>query len=377
MQQCDVLIVGGGPAGSTLALTLGKSGFSTIIMDRQQFPRDKVCAGWVTPPILQSLHIDPDDYRKGRVLQPILGFRLGLIGGDEVAGTYLRNVPVSYGIRRCEFDHYLLEHSGARVMLGQACNSIRRSGPAWIVNDAVTAPVLAGAGGHYCPVARYLGGHARTSTPVVVAQEIEFKMSPAQRRECEVEPELPELYFCKDFKGYGWVFRKGDYLNIGLGREDRENLTAQVRDFCQYLRGLKKIPRDLPGRFHGHAYLLYEHSTRPVSGEGVVLVGDAAGLAFRCSGEGIRPAIESGILAGEIIHKARGDYSEAKLRGYRRALINRFGQRTPVLQQVLRVIPDQLRCMLARKLMAMPWFANRVVIDDWFLHRHQLPLPLT
>lgn len=376
MQQCDVLIVGGGPAGSTLALTLAKFGLSAIVMDRQQFPRDKVCAGWVTPPILQSLHIDPDNYRRGRVLQPILGFRLGLIGGDAAAATYLRHVPVSYGIRRCEFDHYLLQHSGARLMLGQGCNSIRRSGAAWIINEAVTAPLLAGAGGHYCPVARYLGGYARTSTPVVVAQEIEFKMSPAQARECKVEAELPELYFCEDFKGYGWVFRKGDYLNIGLGREDKENLTTQVRVLVHYLQGLKKIPRDLPGKFHGHAYLLYEHSARPVSGEGIVLVGDAAGLAFMHSGEGIRPAIESGILAGEIIHMAQGDYSETKLQGYRHALINRFGQRTPVLKQVLSMFPDQFRSYLARRLMAMPWFANRVVIDDWFLHRRQLPLSL-
>ena len=83
MEYCDVFIVGGGPAGSSLALALGKAGYDALVLDRQTFPRDKVCAGWVTPPILESLQIDTMDYRQGRVLQPILGFRIGIIGKDR------------------------------------------------------------------------------------------------------------------------------------------------------------------------------------------------------------------------------------------------------------------------------------------------------
>ncbi|MGH8120703.1 MAG: NAD(P)/FAD-dependent oxidoreductase, partial [Gammaproteobacteria bacterium] len=305
MEHCDVLIVGGGPAGSSLALALGKAGYDSIVLDRQAFPRDKVCAGWVTPPILHSLQIDINDYRRYLVMQPIQGFRIGIIGASETE-TYAREHPVSYGIRRCEFDHYLLERSGARLMLGRTFSKIERKGSAWIVNDSITAPLVVGAGGHYCPVARYLGGSVGRGGPVVVAQEIEFKMSPEQCSACTVCPELPELYFCEDYKGYGWIFRKGDYLNIGLGREDKGNLSGHVRDFCTYLRTLKKIPGDLPGEFHGHAYLLYEHSRRRITGDGMLLVGDAAGLACVHSGEGIRPAIESGILAAEAIRKLQG-----------------------------------------------------------------------
>ena len=92
MEHCDVLIVGGGPAGSSLALALGKAGYDTVVLDRQTFPRDKVCAGWVTPPIFRSLQIDTTDYCQGRVLQPIHGFRIGVIGNSD-SETYAREHP--------------------------------------------------------------------------------------------------------------------------------------------------------------------------------------------------------------------------------------------------------------------------------------------
>ena len=72
----DVLIVGGGPAGSTLAWSLRDAGLDIAILDKAEFPRQKVCAGWVTPAVMQELSIDLDDYADGRVLQPISGCRI-------------------------------------------------------------------------------------------------------------------------------------------------------------------------------------------------------------------------------------------------------------------------------------------------------------
>ena len=80
MQHCDVLIVGGGPAGSSCAWMLHRAGLDVVVLDRAVFPRDKVCAGWITPPVVAALHLDLDDYRRGRTLQPITGFRTGVIG---------------------------------------------------------------------------------------------------------------------------------------------------------------------------------------------------------------------------------------------------------------------------------------------------------
>ena len=83
MDTCDVLVVGGGPAGSSCARRLGEAGLDVVVMDRARFPRDKVCAGWITPQVIDALHLDCDDYRDGRTLQPITGFRTGLIGSSE------------------------------------------------------------------------------------------------------------------------------------------------------------------------------------------------------------------------------------------------------------------------------------------------------
>ena len=106
----DVMVVGGGPAGSSCARALQKRGLRVAVLDRAEFPRDKICAGWVTPQVLELLDVDLDDYsRDGRVFQPITGFRPGTMSGREVETDFGR--AVSYGIRRCEFDEYLLRRT--------------------------------------------------------------------------------------------------------------------------------------------------------------------------------------------------------------------------------------------------------------------------
>ena len=117
MDTCDVLVIGGGPAGSSCAWKLRQAGVDVIVMDRAAFPRDKVCAGWITPQVLAAADIDVDDYRRERTCQPITGFRTGLLGGGREIETFYDH-PVSFGIRRCEFDHYLLQRSTARLKLG-------------------------------------------------------------------------------------------------------------------------------------------------------------------------------------------------------------------------------------------------------------------
>lgn len=374
MERCDVLVVGGGPAGSTLAWALRRRGLDVLVLDKQRFPRDKVCAGWVTPAVLDSLALDTADYRQGRVLQPIHGFRVGLLPQSGVEAHYADAAPVSYGIRRCEFDHYLLERSGARLRLGEAFAGMERRGGLWRVNDAIETPLVVGAGGHFCPVARVLGARPGRSESVIAAKEIEFPMDAAQRAACGFAGETPELYFCSDLRGYGWAFRKGDYLNVGLGREDNHRLGDHLEAFCEFLRASGKLPPNLPARFKGHAYLLYPHAPRPLLGEGVLLIGDAAGLAYAQSGEGIRPAVESALLAAEVIDSAAGDYGRSRLEPYGRHLVERFGPRQPAPGLAER-LPAGLRRFVAGQLMGMPWFIRRVVMDRWFLHREQAPLP--
>jgi geranylgeranyl reductase family protein len=364
MESCDVLIVGGGPAGSSCARQLRLHGMDVVIMDKAQFPREKVCAGWVTPAVLESLQLDVAAYSAQHVLQPITAFRTGLIDGGNVETRY--SSVVSYGIRRYEFDDYLLRRSGARLQLGQPLKSLRREGQYWVVNDAFSTPLVIGAGGHFCPVARHIGAQLGADEPAITAKEIEFKLSLAQQENCRVQGDMPELYFCRDIKGYGWCFRKGDYLNVGLGREDNHRLSEHLQQFCDFLKQRGRIPQDSPNGFHGHAYLLHGHSMRQQVADGVLLVGDAAGLAYPQSGEGIRPAVESGLMAASTILEAEGDYRRELLMPYSFRLVTRFGAGAAPNGE-----PSFVRKLLGGMLLANRWFTRHVVLDRWFLHSHQ------
>jgi len=363
VENADVLVVGGGPAGSACAGRLRAGGLDVLVLDKASFPRTKLCAGWITLPVLEDLDLDPLDYARGRVFQPMTGFRVGAIGGQSLTVSYQR--PVSFGIRRIEFDDYLLRRSQARLHLGEPVKTIRRDGNRWAINERFQAPMLVGAGGHFCPVARLLNRTDGERGPVIASQEFEIELDPASWARCAVEAGVPELYFCDDLSGYGWCMRKGDYLNVGLGRTGRERFPQSMADFCAFLTQKGRVPEDLLERFGGHAYLLYQHSARPLVDDGVVWIGDAAGLAWTQSGEGIGPAIASGLMAADAILAARGDFRRQRLDSYRRQIEARFGPRRKKAPGAPR--PSRLRLWVARWLLGRRWFVDRVLLRRWFL----------
>jgi geranylgeranyl reductase family protein len=372
VERFDVLVVGGGPAGSSCARELARAGFEVAVLDKARFPRDKVCAGWITPPVLRALEVEPEDYAKnGRVLQPIRGFAVAKRG--EEGSTAECGAVISYGIRRCELDQFLLERSGAALRLGQPLESLRREDEDWIANDSIRARWLVGAGGHFCPVARELGARPGRDEPTtVVAREIEFEMTPEQQARCPARGDLPALYFERDLRGYGWVVRKGDWLNVGLGRQDGHGFPAHVAGFAAWLEREGLVPPGLPQRWRGHAYLLHGEAPRPLSAPGVLLCGDAAGLAYPRSGEGIRPAVESGLLAARALARALRHRGEAAERSYARALESRFGPRRARVGAAAALsgwLPERARARVAARCLASAWFARRVVVERWFLHR--------
>ncbi|MEH6550289.1 MAG: NAD(P)/FAD-dependent oxidoreductase [Pseudomonadales bacterium] len=372
MQLYDVLIVGGGPAGSTMAYSLKNAGLSIAILDKQSFPRQKICAGWVTPEVMRMLNIDLQDYAKDRILQGISGFKISQLGQTQVQSHYAGE-PVSYGIRRIEFDDYLLQRCGAELILGEAFDSCEQVEDGWIVNGHYKTKLLVGAGGHFCPVARATGLKSGTEV-AVAAQEAEFEMNSEQKANCTINEEVPELFFTPDLKGYGWVFRKGDYLNVGLGREDKSRLPKHVKEFCDYLVSTGKIPANIEAKYNGHAYLLYPHAKREMIAEKALLIGDAVGLAYAQSGEGIRPAIESAMLAADLVRELDSDYSLSRLEAYRDAVEQRFGPRLPE-PKLMERLPILIKRFFASQLMKTHWFTKNIVTDKWFLQSHQKPLP--
>lgn len=288
----DVLIVGGGPAGSTCAWQLRRAGMDCLVLDRETFPRTKLCAGWITPGVVADLEMDPETYPHSFMTFP--GLKIHVFGL-----TVTLDSP-EHSIRRCEFDHWLLRRSGAEVA-GHYVQSIRREDGCYIVDDAYRCTYLVGAGGTRCPVYRTLfaGAHPRGKALQVVALEQEF---PFEWRDGDCHL----WFFQSGLPGYAWYVPKaGGHLNVGIGgsaqglkkRGDAiknhwdglahtlENdglVTDQAFDtggFSYYLRGARDIPRV----------------------DNAFVIGDAAGLATRDLCEGIGPAVQSGLGAAESI----------------------------------------------------------------------------
>ena len=315
MQTADVIVIGGGPAGSTCAWRLRRAGAKVIVVDAARFPRDKVCAGWITPRVIAALELDTTMYAKAWTFQPLHGFRVGRVGQDA-AVSVCYDAMVSAAIRRCEFDAYLLDRSGATLITGTPVTSLRRDGRCWVVNDCWTAPVVVGAGGYGCPAARQLNGPIARDAPLVVARETEFALDLPSKRDCLVQGAVAEIYFTADLQGYGWCVRKRDVMNVGIGRLDRRLPLGDVAAFAAFIRERRGVATPGVERWHGHAYVAGAPRTLRRSAGGVLIVGDAAGLASDRSGEGIGPAVDSALMAARVIAEASGDFSEERLARY-------------------------------------------------------------
>ena len=216
--------------------------------------------------MLSELGIDPAEYGRDRVLQPITGFRTGWIGGPALDTDYnadgelwdppprVRRLSVAALGRAAAGGGALTELAAREQAAGSSTGNIRTR-------------LVVGAGGHFCPVAKLTGAKPAREN-AVVAQEAEFEMDDRQQAGCRVRPDMPELYFCADIKGYGWCFRKHNFLNIGLGRMDQHRLSEHVAAFVRFLKSTGRISFDVPSALLGHAYLLYGVSERKVVDDG-------------------------------------------------------------------------------------------------------------
>jgi len=207
-------------------------------------------------------------------------------------------------IRRLEFDDFLLRRSGASVVQDHPVSSLERQDGAWIVDRTYVAPLIVGAGGTNCPVARTVfpgkPGHP------VAAQEREFEADAAEVAAARIGADgEPELLLHDGLGGYSWNVPKGAWLNVGTGTAAARRVRsawASAREFFLESGHLPASAREPLSQPEGHAYYLFDPANLDsCHQDGAFLVGDALGLAHPLTAEGILPAVVSGRTCAEAI----------------------------------------------------------------------------
>ncbi len=292
MTDADVIVVGGGPAGSTCAWKLREAGLDVLVLDRATFPRAKLCAGWVTPEALSDLEIDPNDYPHSLMVFEQLHIHWKAL----TARPRVRQ----YSIRRFEFDDFLLRRAGARL-LQHKVREIRRVGSDYVIDGKFRARYLVGAGGTSCPVYRSLfhDSSPRDSALQTATLEQEFAYD-------WKDPTCHLWFFDGGLPGYSWYVPKANgYINVGLGgmstrlRTKQAHLRHYWRRFVVELKKRRLVDYDDYDP-SGYSYFLRGDSG-VVNRDNAYVIGDAASLATRDMCEGIGPAVKSGLLVAESI----------------------------------------------------------------------------
>ena len=292
MLQTEVLIVGGGPAGSACAWQLKQHNVDFLLLDKVAFPRPKTCAGWITPRVLRDLQLDPASYPGS-----FTTFR-----NFKIEFKRLRfSIPTrQYAIRRIELDDWLIRRVSEKVVTHNVVDIVEESGR-YIVDGEYSARYLIGAGGTHCPVKRifFHSDDPSASGILIIAEEEEF-VYPHVSENCHL------WYFQNGLPGYAWYFPKANGLiNVGIGG-DSAALKAHHDNLNRHWNLLvEKL--DKAGLVHGHEFKPAGHSyslraKSPVLRVGnALLVGDALGMATMDMGEGIGPSVQSGINAAKAI----------------------------------------------------------------------------
>jgi geranylgeranyl reductase family protein len=300
----DLIVVGAGPAGASAARTAAQNGLRTLLLEKEQMPRNKLCGGGLTPKAFTRLDFNlPKELIECEVksARVHVGETLQNLEADET---------LVYMTSRTRFDSFLADkavEAGAELKDGKRVTRIEVAGSQVEVrtsDGSFRSKMLIGADGMGGPTARF-GGFYQAWKPDQVAYAIESEVYVGENAVQEFlgSSSYFDLYFGVSSAGYGWVFPKDDHLTVGVGCR-----LSKLRDASDLFNGfVKRVPAlegiEVP-KPQAHLIPLGGAVKVPSVRDRILLSGDSAGFAEPLLGEGIYFSIWGGQIAAQVAAEA-------------------------------------------------------------------------
>jgi menaquinone-9 beta-reductase len=349
--HADVVVAGAGPGGAAAAAHLAERGYDVVLLEKDRFPRDKVCGDGLTPRVVgELLELGMVDEAHGRVDGWATQKGLRIHGGStvmELPWPKLDDWP-GWGATatRKVFDEAVARRAqagGAQLYEGitvtgprwRDASESRAAGVTWRDADGregeVLAPVVIAADGASGGLGKHLGVTRRTDRPMAVAARTYYRSSRSD------DPWISSYLDLTDaqgdlLSGYGWVFPLDDgTINVGLGllSTSKEFQGVSYRKLLQSWAGgiadeWETTEENRTDKIRSGPIPMGFNRT-PLHQRGVLLVGDSGGMVNPFNGEGISYAMEAARLAADVIDGAMRTKRTADLDAYDRELRQRWG----------------------------------------------------
>lgn len=294
MRLYDSIVVGGGPAGATAAREMARAGLKVLLLEKEQMPRYKCCAGGVPRKVTGLIDFDCSSLFEKKIRGTVFSWRSRARRYLEGPGT------LGWVVRRESFDHFLLrqaDRDGAEVRQGETFLDLFPEGEVIRVRTdrkEYRCLTLIGADGASSRVADRL----RLSGSRHFGFALEARIYTGEE---ELRKRDSNLYF--DFgsvpRGYAWIFPRRDHLSVGVAT--RYRFFPRARSFLRgYMEREGLRAGDGKWTVRG-GRLAFNPTVRRLARGRCLLAGDAAGLTDRLSGEGIFGAVKSGNLAAKAV----------------------------------------------------------------------------